>query len=87
MEATQVAPRNLIDRLRQGQVQLAQAKAQPKTQGKKRQVETGQQQEGNAAAGKTKRVKNQRNPAPVVEVTPKEMAELRKRANQTGFTQ
>eukprot|EP00972_Heterocapsa_arctica_P088338 13027237-Heterocapsa_arctica.AAC.1 len=64
MEATQVAPLNLIERLRQGQVQLAQAKAQPKTQVKKRQVETGQQQEANAAGGKTKRGKKQRNPAP-----------------------
>jgi hypothetical protein len=68
-------------------VQLAHAKAQPKAQARKRQGEASQQQEVNSAGGKAKRVKNQRNPAPEVELTPKEVAEHRKRANQAGFTQ
>jgi hypothetical protein len=87
MEATQVAQQNLMERLRQGQVQLAHAKAQPKAQARKRQVEDSQQQEANPAGGKAKKVKNQRKPGPEVELTPQEAAEQRKRANQMGFTQ
>ena len=87
MEATQVAPQTFLERLRQSQAQLAHAKAQPKAQARKRQGEASQEQEVTSAGGKAKRVKNQRNPALEVKLTPKEVAEHHKKAYQAGFTQ
>eukprot|EP00972_Heterocapsa_arctica_P046953 6930519-Heterocapsa_arctica.AAC.1 len=66
---------------------MAHAKAQAKAQARKRQGEARQAHEVNPAGGKAKRVKNQRNPALEVQLTPKEEAERQKRAHQAGFTQ
>jgi hypothetical protein len=87
LEAPQPNTPDLLGFLRRNQLTQAKAKAQPKTQARKRQAEDKATQEGKAGGGPAKQAKSQNTKRQEPQLTTKEVADRRKTLVKEGFAQ